>query len=154
MDLDPFKSIPIVGALVGSVQAAQNIRERNLLIQTAEFLDAFKKGSIDDETLSEYRRKLRVNPRRAEKELGRVIVLLDRSTESEKARVLGRLYGSFVFGRLSWEGFCELADAVDRAFVIDLYYLTKVFDGEVTDTGGEDGYRSERLYASGSSPGL
>ena len=149
LDFEPFKSIPIVSTLVGYAQAAQNIRERNLLIQTAEFFDAFKKGSIDDEALSEYRIKLQADPRRAEKELGRVIVLLDRSTESVKSRVLGRLYRSFVFGRLSWEDFFELTDAVDRAFVIDFSYLTRVFDGEVTDTSGENGYRAERLYALG-----
>lgn len=149
LDFEPVKSLPLAGLLVGAARTVLHVRDRNLLVQTAGFIDAFNAGAIDEEQLRRHRDILESNPKRVEEELGRVIILLDRSVEVSKSRVLGRLYRAYVEGKLPWLQFRELSDVVDRAFVDDFQLLVQIHDGLVADTSGVEGFRAERLRSLG-----
>ena len=81
LDESIYKSIPVVSLLVGIGKTAQNIHDRNLLKQTIKFINTFNEKSISPEKIKKYRKKLQSNPKYAEEELGRVIILLNSNVE-------------------------------------------------------------------------
>jgi len=144
-----LRSVPIVNVLVGLGKTAQNIHDRNLLRQTLKFINAFKSGNIEPEKLEKYRRKLAEDPQKAEAELGRVIILLNRNVDLRKSAILGRLYSACVRGDMSWEQFCELSDVTDRIFLQDVGILQAIREGRIDNTRNCAGYQAERLNSLG-----
>lgn len=147
-----LKNIPILGTIAGFCKAGASIREKNLIRQTAVFITSFNNGSISDDELSGYRTKLENDNKRAERELGRVILLLDRIIEEIQSKMLGAFYRSYVKGGIGWDKFCELSEANERMFVSDYVMLEAICrnpikqDVEITD---KKMYRIQRLESLG-----
>lgn len=144
-----FKSIPIVGVLMGVGKTAQNIHDRNLLRQTIKFIKSFNAGTIKQEKLEKYRKSINNNHHKAEEELGRVIILLNSTIDIKKSDILGKLYRAYVNEDLNWEQFCELSDATTRLFLTDIELLLKIDKGAVSDTKQCVPYQAERLNSIG-----
>lgn len=51
LDWEPIRSLPLVGLIVGVARTTQNVRDRNLLLQTMNIINSFNDGSISDESL-------------------------------------------------------------------------------------------------------
>ena len=64
-----------------------NLHERNLIKQTLAFITEFNSGSISQGKLNEHREKLEANPKEAEKELGRVLIILGNQVEQIQSQV-------------------------------------------------------------------
>ena len=62
----------------------------------------------------------------AEKELGRVLILLNQYVDNIKSRMLGVLFWKYVNGEYTWNKFCELSDIVSRLFIDDLEYIDEI----------------------------
>lgn len=83
LDNEVLKGIPVVSTLSSICKIGYNLHERNLIKQTLAFITEFNSGSISQGKLNEHREKLEANPKEAEKELGRVlIILVTRSNKS------------------------------------------------------------------------
>lgn len=149
LDDDIFKEIPFVRTVIGVAKTAQNIHDRNLLSQTAAFISEFNNGSIDCKTLHAHRQKLNDNPKLAEKELSRVLILLNANIDLEKSRILANFYKAYVEGKMEWDSFCELSDVVSRIFLADIQLLYKIFNKQVADTTQCEEYQVDRLVALG-----
>lgn len=121
-----LKDIPILSTIASLCRAGVNIKERNLIKQTASFITSFNNGTISDEELSIYRVKLESDPRRAEKELGRVLLLLDKTIEEKQSEILGVFYRSYVKGIIKWEMFSELSEVNSRMFISDYSMLDAI----------------------------
>lgn len=102
-----------------------SLRERNLAKNTYAFIRGFRRKTLSEEKIMKYRKRLN-DPKTAEKELGFALVLLDRETHYEKADLLGRAYRAFVDEKMTWEKFAELAEAINRMFMIDITHLRRV----------------------------
>lgn len=144
-----LKDLPIVGLLVGISKTAQNIYDRNLLKQTLIFIKEFNAKTIPRDKLESHRNKLLDDPKSAEKELGRVIVLLNANVDVEKSSLMGRFYKAYVLEQITWECFCELSDVVNRMFISDLGLLYRINDGSIKDTMSCAEYRADRLISLG-----
>lgn len=144
-----FKSIPIVGTLIGVAKTGQNIYERNLLVQTFEFIKGFNEETVSEEKVNEYRARFHSDQSLRERELGRALVILNATVDTQKSRILGRLYSRFVDRKIDWSEFCELSDVVNRLFVADLELLMAIHDGEIKSTDQCDSYKAERLSSLG-----
>ena len=131
LDDGVFKSIPVVSVLVGFGKTAQNIHDRKLLKQTIKFINTFNEKSISQEKLNKYRKKLETQPKYAEEELGRVIILLNSNVDLKKSEILGKFYRAYVEESINWDIFCE------------------VYDLKVTDTSQCLSYKVDRLIALG-----
>jgi hypothetical protein len=129
-----LKDIPIVGALVGFAKIGQNLHDRNLLRQTLQFIEEFNSGDINEEKLEEYKRSIGSDSKKAEQELGRVLLLLNRTLELEKSQMLARLFENYLNKKLSWEEFCEFAEIVERLFLSDFVFVAKIYNSEITST--------------------
>ena len=121
-----LKDIPIVGVIAGFCKFGISIREKNLLKQTLEFINAFNSGTISPERLTKYKNEIETNPKKAEEELGRCLIIMNSTIEKEQSKLLGRLYNSYVKGSISWSKFVELSDASHRLFVEDIRILKEI----------------------------
>ena len=124
-----LKDIPIVNLLLNASRTFKAIHERNLLKNTALFLDAVNSQKIDDKKVQAYKKKL-LNEKTAERELGRVIVLLDQYVDNIKAQMLGRLFCQYIDRDYSWDKFCELFDILNRLFLDDMPFLYSIFGSD------------------------
>ncbi|MBU3221039.1 hypothetical protein [Clostridium algidicarnis] len=149
LDDGVFKNIPIVSLLVGVGKTAQNIHDRNLLKQTLNFIKTFNDKQISKEKLGKYKEAINKNPKKAEKELERVLIILNSNVEIKKSQMLAQIYRAYVEEIISWEQFCELSDVITRLFIIDIDLLYKVYNNEVTDTSQCRSYQADRLISLG-----
>lgn len=124
-----LKDTPIVNLLLNASRTFKAIHERNLLKNTALFLDAVNSQKIDDKKVQAYKKKL-LNEKTAERELGRVIVLLDQYVDNIKAQMLGRLFCQYIDRDYSWDKFCELSDILNRLFLDDMPFLYSIFGSD------------------------
>lgn len=149
LDEGLFKSVPIVGVLVGAAKTAQNIHDRNLLKQTATFINSFNAKTLSDEKKEKYKTHLHQNPKYAEEELGRVLVLLNSNVDNKKSELLATFFHAYVEEKITWDIFCELTDATARMFIADINLLYRIHAKQISDTTQCEVYRADRLIALG-----
>ena len=123
LENEVLKEIPVVGTLSSLCKVGYNLHERNLIKQTLAFITEFNSSSISQEKLDEHREKLEENPKEAEKELSRVLIILGKQVEQIQSQVLGSFYAAYIKGAISWEKFCELSEANRRMFISDYQIL-------------------------------
>lgn len=70
-----LKDFPFVSTLMGVKSIAQNLYDRNLLRQTLAFVKDLNNGQLDNKKKEKYRKKIEDNPKKAEAELGRVLII-------------------------------------------------------------------------------
>ena len=149
LDEGVFKSIPIVNVLIGVGKTAQNIQDRNLLKQTIKFINTFNEKTISCKKMEKHKKYLNDNPKYAEEELGRVIILLNSNIDLKKSELLAKFYRAYINEDIQWEIFCELSDITSRLFISDLSLLFEVYKGNISDTNQCRPYQADRLIALG-----
>lgn len=122
-----IKDIPIVGSIVKTGQFIYNLYDRNLLKQTLVFIQQFNNRTIDMKKLEDYRKSLKNDFHKAEKELGRVLIILNKTMDSEKADILAKLYSAYINQNILWNDFCELSEVTDRIFVKDINIIMGIY---------------------------
>lgn len=147
-----IKEIPIIKTINSLCKVGLNIRENYLIRKTAKFLVAFKQGKLSEQQIQLYRKQLESNPKKVEKELGRVIILLERMLEEQQADLLGRIYISYIRGDISWDKFIELSEVNERMFPVDYGVLGVIAKNATDNTDSipdEEVYQIQRLQALG-----
>ena len=142
---------PIIKTIASVLKGAYNIYDRNLLKNTLVFIQELNSGTIDEEKYIAYKTTLEHNPNKCEKELGRVILILNNIIDVSKSKMLSRLFKAYINKGLTWEEFCEYSEIVNRIFLEDIELLKKINDGEVTFIAEDDKekYRIHRLNSIG-----
>lgn len=123
LESEALKGIPVVNTMAAICKTGYNLHERNLIKQTLAFISEFNSESIPQKKLDEHREKLNADPKEAEKELSRVLIILGKQIDEIQSKVSGSFYASYVKGTISWEKFCELTEANRRMFVSDYALL-------------------------------
>ena len=149
LDEGLFKSVPVVGLLVGAAKTAQNIHDRNLLKQTVKFINTFNSKALSQSQKEKYKAHLHSDSKFAEEELGRVLILLNSNVDIKKSELLAKFYHAYVEEKITWDFFCELSDVTTRMFITDIQLLYTVYNKQVTDTTQCEVYRADRLIALG-----
>lgn len=125
-----LSEIPIVKTIVGIGKFSQNIRDRNLLIQSLAFIQTFNNGTIKPESLEKYRNMINSDSIKAEKELGRIVVLLERKFDKRKSVFLAKLFKSYVNEHLDWNQFCEYTELLEFMFDADIETLHSTYQNK------------------------
>ncbi len=144
-----FQEIPFVRTVIGVAKTAQNIHDRNLLQQTEVFIATLNSGEIDTEKVRKHKEKLDSNPDFAEKELSRVLILLNSHIDVIKSKILANFYRAYVLGELNWDQFCELSEALNRLFTIDLQLLNSLYHDSNYWVPQNQNYKVDRLVSQG-----
>lgn len=116
---NPFTCFPIVNTIAALCKTGLNIKERNYLKQTYAFIKGFNSGNINQSKIDEYREKLVSDVTKAERELGRIVVILDSTIEQEQSEILGRFYKAYICGNYDWDMFRQLSSANQKLFFND-----------------------------------
>lgn len=141
--------IPIVKTLSSFLKFGAAIYESHLLNQTLTFLQTFNSKIISKKKLQKYKNKIETNPEKAKEEVSRVLLLLHRAIDNEKAKLLANLFQSFVNEEIDWNIFCDLSDVTDRLFISDLPALQTVYLRGEVKYDVVDSYHLDRLIALG-----
>lgn len=143
-----LRDLPMVSILLGVKITAQSLHDRNLLRQTLMFIDEFNKGNIDEAKKQKYKKKIEDNPKKAEAELGRVLIILNQTIELDKSKILASIFRAYVNERIDWKTFCEFSEITRLFFVSDFYDLKCVYYHD-TETLKFYSYGIDRLSALG-----
>lgn len=149
LETDALKAIPVVGTISAFCKVGINLHERNLIKQTFEFIKGFNDGSLDKETIEAHRIELENDPKKQEKELSRVVIILGKQVDELQSQVLGSFYSSFVRGAISWNKFCELSEANSRMFSSDYSILSRAAYEDGINLDGQELYQVDRLISLG-----
>lgn len=145
-----LKEIPIFKSLLSLGKISKNIRERNCLKNLAVFINELNSGNIDAEKLRLHQEELKRNSKKAEKELGRLLIILDQTIDNIKASILGKLYKAYINQVVDWDIFIEFSEITNRLYINDLKILALIYNGNMNDTSNRaDLYRVERLNSLG-----
>lgn len=136
-----LKNIPIIGTIAGITKAGVSLRERNLAKNAYAFIMGLRKNLLDEKEKEKYRNRME-DPKIAEKELGYVLVLLDKEAQVNKAELYGKAYGLFINENILWDKFVELTEAISRMFMIDFRRLERLTIGLPLRAG----VKEEELY--------
>lgn len=74
---------------------------------------------MEQSKIDEYRKKLINDTKRAERELCRIVVILDSTIEQEQSEVLGRFYKAYICENYDWDMFRQLSAANQKLFFND-----------------------------------
>lgn len=122
---DALTDFSIIKTIASVLKGAYNIYDRNLLKNTLVFIQELNSGTIDEEKYIAYKTTLKHNPNKYEKELGRVILILNNIIDVSKSKMLSRLFKAYINKVLTWEEFCEYSEIVNRFFLEDIALLKK-----------------------------
>lgn len=151
LENDSLKEIPIIKTFISVGKITKSIRERNLIKNLVIFINELNRGKINKEKLSRHREELRKNPKKAEKELGRILIILEQTIDNIKSSILGKLYKSYINQEIDWDIFIEFSEITNRLFMFDINIL-KVMWSQACNTYIEqkdDNFRIERMFSLG-----
>ena len=151
LENDNLKEIPIIKTFISVRKITKSIREGNLIKNLAIFINELNSGKINKEKLSRHREELRKNPKKAEKELGRILIILEQTIDNIKSSILGKLYKSYINQEIDWDIFIEFSEITNRLFMFDIN-IFKVMWSQAHNTYIEqkdDNFRIERMYSLG-----
>ena len=145
-----LKDIPIVNSIVNSLKFAKNIYDRNLLKQTLVFISELNNGTINKDKLIAYKSTIENNHKKCEKELGRVLLLLNNFIDQEKSVMLSKVFKAYIEQVINWHEFCEYSEVINRIFIQDIDILNRIFCGKrASDFNVNEKYRMDRLSSIG-----
>ena len=144
-----LKDVPIVNTIVAVLKVGKNIHDRNLLKQTLTFINEFNSNNISEEIMNEYKANIDQNPKKCEKELGRILLYLNNFIDKEKSIMLAKLFKAYVSRIIDWNEFCEYSEIINRIFLEDLLILKCIKEGIKFKGKDGDNFRVERLYSLG-----
>ena len=146
-----LKEIPIVKTVLSIGKISIGIRERKLIKNLVVFLNELNSGSIDKEELDKHKEMLKKNSKKAEKELGRILIILEQTIDNEKASILGKLYKAYINQTINWNMFVEYSEITNRLFVLDIDLLKILWlkDYNHYKETRDDSFRIERIYSLG-----
>lgn len=148
---DTLTDFPIIKTIASVLKGAYNIYDRNLLKNTLVFIQELNSGTIDEDKYIAYKTTLEHNPSKCERELGRVVLILNNIIDINKAKMLAKLYKAYINEILTWEKFCEYSEIINRIFMEDIKILKNVYEGSITriDETNKENYRIYRLNSIG-----
>lgn len=149
LDSDALKVIPVVGTISAICKVGYNLHERNLIKQTLAFINGFNAGTAPREKIEEHKYSLENDSCKAEKELGRVLIILGNHIEDVQSQVLGSFYKAYIKGAISWAKFCELSEANRRMFISDYGVLREAARKNGLMINDRELYQVDRLISLG-----
>ena len=115
-----LKEIPIIKALMLGKNVIRTVTECHEIRQISQFLLTIDNECTDEARRKRYVKVLNENAKQFEKELEYVTIVVTKYLESEKPKMLGRLYLKRLDGSLSWNEFAEYASMLNQLPVLHI----------------------------------
>ena len=124
LDEGALKEIPVVGSLVKLYKIGMGVKEHLFLKKLLRFLHQLY--SVSDEDRERFREHLSENPKFRNNVGEKIILLLERADEMEKADLIGKAFAAYLQGRIDYEQFMKMAAGIDRGLMSDLLQLARM----------------------------
>lgn len=144
-----LKDIPIVNTLSGIINTFHNIKDRNLLKQTLQFIKEFNEGTIISEKLMRYKHEIENDKNKLEEEFSRVLWILNETIENKKTILLANLFRNYINEKITWDEFCDFSDTIRNFYLTDLQLLSEIYFGNVVETQNYPVHSINRLKSLG-----
>ena len=118
IDNDVLSEIPIVKSLLAVYKVGISIKERYTIKKMLKFLIALEE--IPEKEKSDFLNKLSKNDKYSNDFLEKLLVILERLDDLEKATIIGNLFKATIKGEVKMLEFTKLSSIVDRSFIQDL----------------------------------
>lgn len=109
-----IKDIPVVGTIVKLGKTVGTIRDRYLIKKLIIFIKSVNDGTIKSDVLEEHKEILESNPKKLNKELETIMILVDRELEVEKTKILAELYKAYICKKMQWSDFIYLSEILEK----------------------------------------
>ncbi len=149
VDAGVFADIPVIRTAFGLGKTVRNLYERNFARQVVSFLAGVRSGVVDDGAIARHRERLRSDPHYAEKELGYVLIMVDKNVDARRSKLQGKLYSSFVMKRIGWDDFVDACEALSRCMMSDMETLWQIHTGTLQQSDVANTFRTDRLASLG-----
>jgi hypothetical protein len=123
---EALKGIPLVKTVVASVNIFNSIRDKVNLKKLLVFLKEFHSKEISDENFQKFEEKFRNNPKFKEMIIEHILVFIDRINGTEKSKILGRLFGNHIQGKIDWNRFIALSICLENIHPNSFAFLEKL----------------------------
>ena len=145
-----LKEIPVIKSIAALVKTGTALRERQMAKNTYAFIRGLRERNTPQEKIDVYKKKLG-DPKVAERELGFVLLMLEREIHAEKAQISGRAYAAVIDDEITWDQYQEIVEALDRMFMNDFAVLARIGYGMPLIAGvrEEEIQRLQRLQGLG-----
>ena len=138
MDDAFLREIPFLSTAVSLYRIGTSIRDRQYVKKLSAFILALNNGIVNDVQRKHYKAKVVDNPKRRNRELEYILILIDRYLHSDKAQNLAKLYLCYLDERISWHDFSKFAEVLDRLMPGDYTELCTGIWENVNDTDVSD----------------
>jgi len=118
LDSDLLNEIPIIKSVLGLYKIGLGIRERHLVKKIAKFL--FQLQDIPQVEKDKFLSSLATNAKMKDEVLEKLILLLERLDDTEKAMIVGNLFKATINGNVNIDDFQKLCSIIDRGYIRDL----------------------------------
>ncbi len=117
IDNDVLSEIPIIKTILGIYKTGVGIKERFTLKKVAKFL--FRLNNISEKEKADFLYKLSLKESYRNEVFEKLLILLDRLDDMEKAEITGNLFKATIQGKMSVATFYKFASIVDKFYIED-----------------------------------
>jgi len=116
-----LKEVPIIGTIVSLFKIGVSFRERHYLKKIYKFLYQLK--DISQKDREEFNKSIRAESKSTTDFFEKLLYLVDRLDDTEKAEIVGKLFGNLITEKIKTDDFLRLTSIVDKAYIGDLKYM-------------------------------
>jgi len=147
LDEGILKDIPLLSTAVSVYKIGNTIRERQHVKKLLSFLKEVSSGIADEAERKRHYDALVADKKKFSQEIEYVLLVIDRYINEAKAVMLGRVYLSYLRGKINWNIFMLYAEMIDRLLPGDYRTLLQTRTTYVSEVHYDERYL--RLVALG-----
>lgn len=126
--------IPVVALMVGLGKAGVAVKDYLFLKKLASFL--YKLQDIDESDRIEEISKIELNPDYRTGVGEKIVYIIDRCEDDEKAGVVGELFKAYLKSEIDYDDFLRMVSSVEKLLLEDLkYFVNSSFEYDVSEAG-------------------
>ena len=141
--------VPVAKTIVALWKTGTALRDRKLLKNSLVFLQEFHSDATISKKIQKHKDHLETDEKFFVAELERILLLLDRFLDCERAQILAKFFKAYINEKITRAEFTEVSDITDRIFPYDLTVLTTAYNENGIDFNDTYNYRIDRLISLG-----
>lgn len=122
-----LNEIPLVKTIVAFSKMGIAIKDLHFSRKVLTFLREFHNGSIDGERLESFRRRIEEDFTYRGKVTNHILILLDRIISEYKAKIIAKLFRSYVNSQYDWDTFVDLSISIDSMLIRDFKVIHRLY---------------------------
>lgn len=113
-----LKDFPLIGSIIGLVNTGINVKDKLFIKKLLTFLTelenipAEKRKNLIETIENSNRYRIKVGEK--------ILYIIDKCFDEEKAEILGKLFNAFLLEKLSYDEFLRAATCIENVFIPDL----------------------------------